>query len=72
MAHESAPIGLRDIRILQGLAQGKTDREIAEALEVSVRTVNCHMRRLCEQLLARNRTQAVVNAIRLGYICPEE
>lgn len=58
-------------QILIALAQGRTDKEIADTLGISVRTVNCHMRRLCEIFNARNRTHAVVNAIRHGCIEPE-
>jgi DNA-binding NarL/FixJ family response regulator len=58
----------RDILILRGLREGLTDREIAETLGLSEKTVHYHMRLLIARLDARNRTHAVIQAIRKNWI----
>jgi DNA-binding CsgD family transcriptional regulator len=51
-------------RILQGLALGLTDREIAEALNLSMHGVDYHLRRLRAHFNARNRVELVQAAFR--------
>ena len=55
-----AELGLtdREIEIVGLVADGLTDREIAEALVLSPRTVEGHVARLIQKLGARNRTDA--------------
>lgn len=55
-----AEIGLtdREAQILRLVADGLTDREIAESLVLSRRTVEGHVARLIHKLGARNRTEA--------------
>ena len=48
----------REHEILRLLAQGLTDREIAEALVVSPRTVESHVSSILHKLHARNRSEA--------------
>jgi len=50
----------REEEILRALAQGSRDKEIAEALFISVDTVHSHLRRIYEKLQVRSRTEAVV------------
>ena len=54
----------REKTILQGLLEGLTDGEIAVLLGLSEKTVNSHMRHLTAKLGAKNRTHAVVQALR--------
>lgn len=49
----------RELEILGLIAQGLSNREIAERLSVSENTVKTHSARLFEKLDARRRTQAV-------------
>jgi len=58
---EPAETGLtdREVQILRLVADGLTDREIAETLVLSSRTVEGHVARLIHKLGARNRTEAV-------------
>lgn len=49
----------RELEILQLIAQGLSNQEIAEKLFVSVNTVKTHSSRLFDKLGARRRTQAV-------------
>jgi DNA-binding NarL/FixJ family response regulator len=54
----------REEEILSALAKGSRDKEIAEALFISVDTVHSHLRRIYEKLQVRSRTEAVVKYLR--------
>ena len=58
----------RELEILEALAAGHSNREIAELLFVSENTVKTHASRLFEKLQARRRTQAVQRAKEAGLI----
>jgi DNA-binding CsgD family transcriptional regulator len=61
-----APLTAREREVLQWLAAGKTDRDIADILAISPRTVHKHLQRIYEKLGVETRTAAVVRAMRLG------
>jgi two-component system, NarL family, response regulator LiaR len=65
--HELA-ITKRELEILGLIAQGLSNREIAETLFVSENTVKTHSSRLFDKLNARRRTQAVQKGKELGLI----
>jgi NarL family two-component system response regulator LiaR len=52
----------RELEILEALASGLSNREIAEQLNVSQNTVKTHTSRVFDKLSARRRTQAVQRA----------
>ena len=59
------PEALRDLtrrerEVLASLVEGKTDPEIANALSISIRTVNTHVCNLLGKLGVKNRVQAAV------------
>lgn len=56
---ESLGITPRELEILQLIAEGLSNKEIAERAYVSENTVKTHSSRLFEKLGARRRTQAV-------------
>jgi LuxR family maltose regulon positive regulatory protein len=58
----------RQLEILQLLADGRSNREIADALYIAEGTVKAHMHQLFGKLVARNRTEAVANARDLSLI----
>jgi DNA-binding NarL/FixJ family response regulator len=60
----------REREVLQLLAQGQTNREIARALTVSVSTVKIHVEHILAKLGVCDRTQAAVRAIELGLLGP--
>ena len=56
---ESSSLSPREREVLDLLARGYLYKEIAEALHISVPTVNTHIRRIYEKLHVRSRSQAV-------------
>jgi len=61
----------RELEILREVAQGHTNREIADALYLSPLTVKTHVSRILTKLQARDRVQLVVIAYQAG-IAPEQ
>jgi LuxR family maltose regulon positive regulatory protein len=62
------PLTPKEIRLLQLLAEGYSNRALTEKLFVSDSTVRTHLRNINGKLGANNRTQAVAMARRLGLI----
>ena len=58
----------RELEILELIAQGMSNREIADKLFVSENTVKTHSSRLFDKLSAKRRTQAVQIGKELGLI----
>lgn len=58
----------RELEILELIAQGMSNREIAQKLFVSENTVKTHSSRLFDKLGARRRTQAVQLGQEMGLI----
>jgi NarL family two-component system response regulator LiaR len=58
----------RELEILEAMAAGLSNREIAERLFVSENTVKTHTARLFDKLAAKRRTQAVQRAKEAGLI----
>jgi DNA-binding NarL/FixJ family response regulator len=58
----------REITVLQCLAAGHRNKEIAYQLELSENTVNAHVKRIFEKLDVTDRTHAVMTALRRGII----
>jgi len=58
----------REIEVLQLLAFGHTNRDIAEKLFISPDTVKTHLEHIFEKLGASDRTAAVAEALRRGVI----
>ena len=60
------PITEREVEILQFVAKGLTNDEIAEKLVVSERTVRTHVSNILAKLQLANRTQAALYALKEG------
>ena len=58
----------REITVLRLVAEGKTNKEIANVLDLSEKTVKNHVRNIFHKLHVYDRTQAAVHAIRKGLI----
>lgn len=65
---EASPISEREAEVLCCIAQGMTNREVAHALGISEQTVKNHVYTIFEKLEVRDRTSAVVCAIRRNWI----
>jgi NarL family two-component system response regulator LiaR len=61
-------ISRRELEVLQLIAQGLSNQEIAERLFVSLNTVKTHSSNLFEKLDVKRRTQAIEKAKRLSLI----
>lgn len=64
----SLGISPRELTVLQQLAAGQSNKEIARTLGVSPNTVKTHTARLYDKLDARRRTDAVSRARELGLL----
>jgi DNA-binding NarL/FixJ family response regulator len=58
----------REREVLVLLAEGRTNRDIANALSVTLATVKSHLVRVYAKLEARNRNEAVARAVALGLL----
>jgi DNA-binding NarL/FixJ family response regulator len=58
----------RELEVLRLLADGRTDREIAEALFVSRRTVNAHVASILAKLGVSSRREAATRAREEGWL----
>lgn len=56
----------REAEVLSFLAQGASNKEIANELKLQVVTVKLHVRGICRKLDVKNRTQAALRARELG------
>lgn len=68
-----APLSPREVEILDNIAQGMTNKQVAYALSISEQTVKNHMSSILRKLSVNDRTQAVVYAMKQGWIrMPED
>jgi DNA-binding NarL/FixJ family response regulator len=58
----------REQEVLRLVTDGRTNREIAEALFIAESTVNFHMKNILSKLHLRNRAEAVAYALRSGLV----
>jgi DNA-binding NarL/FixJ family response regulator len=61
----------REHEVLQLVAEGRSNQEIAQELVVSVKTVEGHRTKIMRKLGAHDRTELVKYAIRMGMITPD-
>ena len=60
----------RELEVLQLIAEGLTNQEVANRLYLSLHTVKVHARNIYGKLGVRNRTEAVAKARALGILAP--
>jgi DNA-binding NarL/FixJ family response regulator len=68
LAFRPSELTAREREVLSLLAEGKTDREIADTLVLSLNTVRKHSHQILEKLDVHTRHEAVRRARRLGWV----
>lgn len=63
-----SPLSPRELEVIELVAAGQTNKEIALQLEISNQTVKNHVSSILRKLAVNDRTQAVVYAMRRGWI----
>lgn len=61
-------ISLRECEIALHLAKGLSNPEIAKILNISPRTVQCHISHLCDKLQVNSRISIIVEMLKLGHL----
>ena len=67
-AEDERVITKREEEVLQLIADGCSTPEVAEKLYISQKTVKNHLASIYQKLDARDRTQAVLRAVRMGIV----
>ncbi len=67
-AKGATPLSSREFAVLRLMAQGERNREIAQALSISPRTVGNHITSIYNKLAIHDRSQAIVYAIKKGIV----
>jgi DNA-binding CsgD family transcriptional regulator len=62
LVQQTLKVSERELEVLELLAAGQSNKEIAKALDVSPNTVKSHIARLFEKLAVRRRTEAIARA----------
>jgi LuxR family maltose regulon positive regulatory protein len=62
------PLGQREIEVLQHVASGRSNKEIADEMVVAVSTVKWYLRNIYDKLQVHRRTQAVARARELNLL----
>ncbi len=58
----------REVQVLQAVADGRSNKEIAESLSISTNTVQVHLRNIFGKLGVASRTEAVASGLRHGIV----
>ena len=67
-----APLTERELEILRKVSDGMTNAEIGYALGISAQTVKNHITSILRKLAVNDRTQAVVTALKKGWLSIED
>ena len=65
---EASPLSPREIETLNRVAWGNSNKEIARLFDISENTVKNHLTSIMQKLDAKDRTHAVVIALRQGWL----
>lgn len=80
LRHSTKPVKLntgvkltvRELEILKQIPKGISNKKIADNLNISTRTVKSHMVDIFHKLDVSSRTEAIINAMRIGFITLED
>jgi DNA-binding NarL/FixJ family response regulator len=62
---------LREQEVMRLLAEGRTVREVAAELSLSIKTIEAHKLNLMRKLDIHNRTSLIESAVRMGLLVPQ-
>jgi DNA-binding NarL/FixJ family response regulator len=71
-SHSGEPLSERELEILRLAACGMSNRDIADKLVLSARTVQAHLANIFDKLTVGSRTEAVVHALKRGWFSLED
>ena len=66
--HPASALTAREQQVMEMLARGMTNREIAEHLEISIKTVDTHRGHVLKKLGLRNNSELTRFAVKHGYV----
>ena len=66
--HPSSALTAREQQVMEMLGRGMTNREIAEHLEISIKTVDTHRGHVLKKLGLRNNSELTRFAVKHGYV----
>jgi len=65
---ENNPLTRREAEVLRLMAEGKSNKMIGEYLFISEKTVKNHVSSILQKMEVDDRTQAVINSIKFGWV----
>ncbi|MCU6708453.1 response regulator transcription factor [Paenibacillus sp. J5C_2022] len=65
---EESPLTRREAEVLRLMAEGKSNKLIGEYLFISEKTVKNHVSSILQKMEVDDRTQAVINSIKFGWV----
>lgn len=66
--HDNSPLTRREAEVLRLMAEGKSNKMIGEYLFISEKTVKNHVSSILQKMEVDDRTQAVINSIKNGWV----
>ncbi len=66
--HPASALTARELQVMEMLSRGMTNREIAEHLEISIKTVDTHRGHVLKKLGLRNNSELTRFAVKHGYV----
>ncbi len=72
MSNDKPILSKRELEVLQEVAKGSSNQEIARELVISINTVRVHLRNIFGKLEVQSRTEATMWAVKEGWITPPQ
>lgn len=66
--HPASALTARELQVMEMLARGMTNREIAEHFQISIKTVDTHRAHVLKKLGVRNNSELTRFAVKHGYV----